>query len=121
MEPMKRLSGPVPATQKRGDFVWSVPLNGKPTAEWIQFFRNAGERGGIINPQRVAFRDAELGFESAEAHVTSWVRHIDKWITAANDATAQAEEKRWEDRLRVNKTAEEQSQQLRDADKYRGL
>ena len=118
---MKRLSGPVPATQKRGDFVWSVPLNGKPTAEWIQFFRNAGERAGIINPQRVAFRDAELGFESAEAHVTSWVRHIDKWITAANDATAQAEEKRWEDRLRVNKTAEEQSQQLRDADKYRGL
>ena len=121
MEPMKRLSGPVPAKQKRGDFVWSIPLNDKPTAEWIQFFRNFGERGVIINAQRVAFREAELSFESAETHVTSWVRHIDRWITAANDATAQAEEKRWEERRRVNETAEEQSQRLRDADKYRDL
>jgi hypothetical protein len=122
MEPMRRLSGPVPSKQKRGEFVWSIPLNGKPTAEWIQFFRASGERGGLINnPQRVAFREAELSFESAETHVTSWVRHIDTWIAAANDATAQAEEKRWEERRRVSKRAEEQSQQLRDADKYRDL
>jgi len=121
MEPIKRLSGPVPAKQKRGEFLWSIPLNDKPTAEWIQFFRNSGERGGIINPQRVAFREAELGFESAETHVTSWVRHIDKWITAANEATAQAEEKRWADQRGVSKKAEEQAQQLRDADKYRDL
>ena len=121
VEAIKRLSGPVPAEQKRGEFVWSIPLNGKPTAEWMQFFRNPGEREGIFNPQRVAFRDAELGFESAEAHVTSWVQHIDRWITAANDAIAQAEEKRWEDRRRVSEKAEEQAQRLRDADKYRDL
>jgi len=121
MEPMRRLSGPVPAKQKRGEFVWSIPLCGTPTAEWIQCFRNSTERGGFIDPQRVAFRDAELGFESAEAHVTAWVRHIDKWITAANDATARSEEKRWEDRRRMNQNAEEQAQQLRDADKYRDL
>jgi hypothetical protein len=81
-------------------------------------FRNSGERRGIINQQRVAIRDAKLGFESAEAHVTSWVRHIDGWITAANDAIAQAKERRHEDRRRVSKKAEEQAQQLRDADKY---
>ena len=121
MEPMKRLSGPVPAKQKRGEFVWSMPLNDKPTAEWIQFFRGSGERGGLINPQRVAFRDAELGFESAEAHVASWVRHIDQWIKIANDASALAEERRWEDRLRESKKVEDQAQQLRDADKYRDL
>jgi hypothetical protein len=80
-------------------------------------FRNSGERRGIINPQRVAFRDADLGFESAEAHVTSWP-HIDGWITAATDAIAQAKERRWEDRRRVSKKTEEQAQQLRDADKY---
>ena len=121
MEPMRRLSGPVPAKQKRGEFVWSIPLNDKPMAEWIQVFQGAGERGGIINPQRVAFRDAELSFESAEAHVASWVRHIDKWITTANDAAALAEEKRWEDRLRASKKVEDQAQQLLDADKYRDL
>src|SRR6266571_3712806 len=121
MEPIRRRSGPVPAKQKRGEFVWSIPLSGTPTAEWIQSFRKSGERGGIINPQRVAFRDAELSFESAEAHVTSWVRHIDKWITGANDAAAQAEEKRWEDLRRASQKVEEQSQQLRDADKYRDL
>jgi len=121
MQPIKRLSGPVPAKQKRGEFLWSIPLNEKPTAEWIQFFRNSGGQGGIINPERVAFREAELGFESAETRVTSWVRHIDKWITAANDATAQAEEKRWADQRGVSKKAEEQAQQLRDADKYRDL
>jgi hypothetical protein len=43
------------------------------------------------------------------------------WITAANDATARAEEKRWEDRLRESKKVEDQAQQLRDADKYRDL
>jgi len=121
MEPMRRLSGPVPAKQKRGEFVWNVPLNDKPTAEWIQLFRDSGERGGVISPHRVTFRDAELSFESAEAHVTAWVRHIDKWVAAANDATAQAEEKRWEDRLRESKKVEDQAQQLRDADKYRDL
>jgi hypothetical protein len=121
MQAIKRLSGPVPAKQKRGEFLWSIPLNDKPTAEWIQFFRDAGEAGGIVNPQRVAFREAELGFESAETRVTSWVRHIDKWITAANDAAAQAEEKRWADQRGVSQKAEEQAQQLRDADKYRDL
>jgi hypothetical protein len=121
MQPIKRLSGPVPAKQKRGEFLWSIPLNDKPTAEWIQFFRDAGEAGGIFNPQRVAFREAELGFESAETRVTSWVRHIDKWITAANDAAAQAEEKRFADQRGVTQKAEEQAQQLRDADKYRDL
>ena len=121
MEPMRRLSGPVPAQQKRGEFVWSIPLNGKPTAEWIQFFLSSGERQGIIKPERVAFRDAELGFESAEAHVTSWIQHIDKWIMTANDATEQADEKRWADRRRESTKAEEQAQRLRDADKYRDL
>ncbi len=121
VEPIKRLSGPVPAEQKRGELVWSIPLNDKPTAEWIKFFRNPGVRAGFINPERVAFREAELGFVSAETHVKSWVQHIDRWITAANDAMAQADEKRWEDRRRVNEQAEQQAQRLRDADKYRDL
>ncbi len=121
VEPIKRLSGPVPAEQKRGELVWSIPLNDKPTAEWIRFFRNPGEQGGIIKPARVAFRDTELIFESAEAHVKSWVQHIDRWITAANDAIAQANEKRWEERRHVNEKAEQQAQRLRDADKYRDL
>jgi len=121
MEPIRRLSGPVPARQKRDEFVWSIPLNDKPTADWIQFFRNSGERQGVISSQRVAFRDAELGFESTEAHVAAWILHIDKWITAANDATQRAEEQRWEDRRRETTKAEEQAQRLRDADKYREL
>ena len=121
VEPIKRLSGPVPAEQKRGELVWNIPLNDKPTAEWIQFFRNPGGRAGFINPERVAFREAELGFVSAETHVTSWIQHIDRWITAANEAVAQAEEKRWEERRRVSEKAEQQAQRLRDADKYRDL
>ena len=121
MEPMRRLSGPVPAQQKRGEFVWSIPLNDRPTAEWIEFFRNSAESRGIMNPQRVAFRDSELGFESTEAQIPLWIRSIDKWIAAANDAAAQAEEKRWEARRRDSAKAEEKAQRLRDADKYRDL
>jgi hypothetical protein len=121
VEPIRRLSGPVPAEQKRGEFVWSIPLNDKPTPEWIRLFRSPREQRGLINAERIGFRDAELTFESSEANVTTWMRHIDAWITAANAAAARAEEQRWEERRRVTEKSEQQAQRLSDADKYRDL
>jgi hypothetical protein len=121
VEPIRRLSGPVPAEQKRGEFLWNIPLNDKPTPEWIQLFRSPGEQRGLINAQRVGFRDAELVFESSEANVTTWMRHIDTWITAANAAAARAEEQRWEERRRATEKSEQQAQRIRAADKYRDL
>ena len=121
MEPIRRLTGPVPAEQKRGEFIWSVPLNDKPTPEWIGLFRSPEEQRGRVNAQRIGFRDAELTFESSEANVTTWLQHIDARITAANGAAARAEEQRWEERRRLTEKADEQTQRLRDADKYRDL
>jgi hypothetical protein len=121
VEPIRRLSGPVPAEQKRGQFVWAIPLNDKPTPAWIQLFRSPGEQRGLINAQRIGFRDAELIFESSEAQVTTWLRHIDTWITAANAATTRADEQRWEERRRMMEKSEQQAQRVRDADKYRDL
>jgi hypothetical protein len=121
VEPIRRLSGPVPAEQKRGEFLWNIPLNEKPTPAWIQLFRGPGEQRGLINAQRVSFRDAELVFESSEANVTTWMRHIDTWITAANAATAREEEQRWEERRRATEKSEQQAERVRAADKYRNL
>jgi hypothetical protein len=119
---IQRLSGPQPLReQPDGQFAWTIPLDGAPGREWITLFNTPEEADSVCMPSRVEFRDRGIVFTAPEEQIAKWVRHIDQWMTTANEGVVIAEARRTLARDREERGAEEARQRISDADRYRNL
>lgn len=91
-EEIKRV-GPPKATDLRGDeFSWTIQLSAPPSREWSRLFSDPAEISALCHPKKVGLMHQALVFKAEEAHLTTWVQHIDKWIAGANQGLVDAEE-----------------------------
>ena len=88
MEPIKRMGPPTPTGLRSGEYDLSVPLSATPSASWRRAFHTTDRWTEPCHPSRVTVKDGALMFTSEESHVRLWIRSIDEWIAAANDACA---------------------------------
>lgn len=117
-----RTGGPQPLREHAdGAFSWLVPLSGLPSRAWVTLFHTPPDSDSVCMPSRVEFRDRHIVFTSTEDQVRGWIRHIDRWITAANDGLAVDETRESLARERREQGIDEARQRLLDADKYRNL
>ena len=92
-EEIKRL-GPPKATDLRGDeFSWTVELSQPPSREWSRLFTEPAETTVMCHPKKLGIMHQALVFKAEEADLPPWVQHIDKWITGANEAMVETEER----------------------------
>src|SRR3989441_9793685 len=84
--------GPAKATGRKGnEFTWAVTLNQVPSKEWSRFFAEPKETTAMCHPKRLGMMQQALVFKCEEAHVSTWVQSIDKWIAEANRSVVEAE------------------------------
>jgi hypothetical protein len=119
---IQRTTGPQPLReQKAGEFIWTVPVSGVPSPEWMKLFNAPREPDEVYMPSRVDVRDRGLVFVATEERIEEWMQHIDQWIATANEGVAEAEARRVHATEREQHGLREAKQRVADADKYRGL
>jgi hypothetical protein len=118
---VERTAGPQPIGEERGAFIWMVPLSAAPSREWMKLFNTPPEPSETYMPSRVSFRDRGMVFLAPEERIKEWMRQIDRWIAAANDGVAQAEDRRRRTLGHEGSDVEDARRRIIDADKYRSL
>src|SRR6058998_3418344 len=81
---VKRVGPPKATDLKGNEFTWSVPLNQVPSKEWSRFFAEPKETTAMCHPKRLGMMQ--------QAHVSTCVQSIDKWIAEANRSVVEAEQ-----------------------------
>ncbi len=90
-EEIKRV-GPPKATDLKGEeFTWAVQLSQPPSREWSRLFSDPAETTVLCHPKKLGMMHQTLVFKCEESHLAAWIQHVDKWITAANQALLEGE------------------------------
>ena len=119
---IKRVGPPRATDLKGNEFTWSVPLSQVPSKEWSRLFAEAKETTVMCHPKRLGMMHQALVFKCEEAHVPTWVQHIDKWIAEANRGVVEAEQAERHRKAEELRAEEDKQRRIREVnDKYKSL
>jgi hypothetical protein len=119
---VKRVGPPKATDLKGNEFTWSVPLNQVPSKEWSRFFAEPKETTAMCHPKRLGMMQQALVFKCEEAHVSTWVQSIDKWIAEANRSLVEAEQAEKHRKAEELRVEEDKQRRIKEAnEKYKSL
>lgn len=121
-EEIKRAGSPKATDLKGEEFTWTIPLTESPSREWSKLFSEPAETTVMCHPKKLGMMHQALVFKCEEANLQAWIQHIDKWITGANQALAQQEEREKQKKAEQVRQDEEKKKRIdRVNEKFRGL